>query len=178
MKNIGTAEFNYIDDYSGYFTPAYPGKDENGRSNYYWTNLLYPYLGGSGASMDIFRANVDPTDSVYFCPVQQPNDIEKGGSTNNYPSYGLNCYLGGDTPGTIFAAKISQVKHASKLIMFADVQYTADTPYKGYRVLTTYYFSARHPMTANGNSNVVWGDGHVSQVNTQLAKSSDTILKL
>jgi prepilin-type processing-associated H-X9-DG protein/prepilin-type N-terminal cleavage/methylation domain-containing protein len=175
LKNIGTGEFNYIDDYAGYFTPVYPGKDENGSSAYYWTNLLYPYLGGGGTSRDIFRANVDPADSVYFCPAQQPNEVVKGGSTNDYPSYGLNSYLGGKSTGDL-PTKISIVKSASKLVMFADVQYSTTRPYLGYRILTASYFASRHPMTANGNSNVLWVDGHVSPINTQLAKNSETTL--
>jgi prepilin-type N-terminal cleavage/methylation domain-containing protein/prepilin-type processing-associated H-X9-DG protein len=176
LKNLGTAEMNYIDDFNGWFTPNYPGKDENGSASYYWTNLLYPYLGGSGTSKNIFRANVNPADSVYFCPMQQPNEISKGGASNDYPSYGLNASFGGrytDSPGS---AKLTTVKNTSDIVMFADVQYTIDRPYLGMRVLTGGYFSARHPKTLNGNSNVAWTDCHVSTINTQWAKQNANAL--
>jgi len=174
LKQLALAEIEYSDNYEGWLTPNYPGRDENGSSAYYWTNLLYPGLGGSGTSKNIFRANVDPVNSVYFCPVQQPNEVEKGGATNDYPSYGLNVSLGGRNKDKPQSVKMVAIKKPASIVMFADTQYDATRPLQGFRALTGYYFSARHPKGANGNSNVLWVDGHVSTLNTLWATENAT----
>lgn len=173
LKNLHIAEMSYIGDCFEWFTPAYPGLDEDSHSAFYWTNLLYPYLGGKGTSRDIFRASVNPDNSVYFCPSQVPHDTWNGaihGATNDYPSYGLNVSLGGRN-GRVTATRLGAIKKPSAIVVFADVQYGPDIPLRGYRTLSGYYFSARH--SACNNSNVIWVDGHVSSVNTLWAKAND-----
>jgi prepilin-type N-terminal cleavage/methylation domain-containing protein/prepilin-type processing-associated H-X9-DG protein len=172
LKNLHVSEIAYVNDANGYFTPTYPGRDENDDWAFYWTNLVFPYLGGNGTSTQEFRSKVDPENSVYFCPMQRPNDTPKGGSTNDYPSYALNVSFGGRDKTVPEAGKLVAVTRPSVVAMFADVQYTPSEPNKGFRYLTAYYFSSRHPKTANGSCNIAWTDGHVSKVETQWAKDN------
>jgi prepilin-type processing-associated H-X9-DG protein len=172
LKNLHVAEIAYVNDANGYFTPTYPGRDENDYWAFYWTNLLFPYLGGNGTSCQEFRSKVDPENSVYFCPMQRPNDTKKGGSTNDYPSYGLNVSFGGRDKTVPEAGKLVCVRRPSEVVMFTDVQYSSTKPNLGYRNLTGAYFSSRHPKTANGFCNIAWTDGHVNKVETQWAKDN------
>lgn len=177
LKNLGSAEMNYIGDNQEWFSPSFPGKDEDSHSAFYWTNLTYPYLGGTGTSRDYFRATVNPDNSVYFCQAQRPHDTFNGvidGAINDYPSYGLNASLGGRNAAIAQSVKLTKIKNPSRLAMFADVQYTPDIPLRGFRFLTGFYFSARHPKTPNGNSNVAWADCHVSSVSKPWAVANAT----
>lgn len=166
LRNLCVAEMQYVNDFNERFTPNYPGVDEDGSTHFYWTNLLYPYVGGIGTSKKVFRRNVNPENSVFFCKSQRPFEVKSGGDTwpctNDYPSYGLNASLGGREVTPPKSARLSAVKNMSSVVMFADTQFALDRPHLGFRHLTSAYFSARHPSGENGRMNFSWVDGHVS----------------
>ena len=169
MKNIYFAETSYIGDSNDYITPIAPGRDTNGDNDYYWTNLLSPYLGFDGATKDDFRDKLVVESSMFFCPSQTPRRSTLNlNNFLNYPnsfvSYGLNCFLagGGVTPGYAAAvsAKVSALKKHSKVTLFADSQYNPADRELGYRTLTQAYLTSRHSQGFND----LWLDGHVTKL--------------
>ena len=156
-------------------TPISPGKDTDGNSDCYWTNLLSSYLSFKGNTRNLFTANIVPSKSVYFCPSQIPQSQQQGtGTPCSCPSYGLNGYLagGGVTPGVGSgkSAKLSVISGIRKPVtFFADTEYNGQ-PDKGYRTLTSSYFTARH----TGSFNIGWSDGHLSNTSTAWALANAT----
>ncbi len=175
IKNIYSAELMYTVDSSDYITPISPGKDTDGNSDCYWTNLLSSYLSFKGNTRNLFTANIVPSKSVYFCPSQIPQSQQQGtGTPCSCPSYGLNGYLagGGVTPGVGSgkSAKLSVISGIRKPVtFFADTEYNGQ-PDKGYRTLTSSYFTARH----TGSFNIGWSDGHLSNTSTAWALANAT----
>jgi len=169
MKNLFLAESSYIGDNNDYITPIAPGRDTDGNNDYYWTNLLSPYVGFDGETKNKFRDKVVTENSMFFCPMQTPRRSSLN-LTNflNYPnsfvSYGINCFLagGGVTPGYAAAvsAKLSALKKHSKITLFADTQYRTADPELGFRTLTQAYLTARHSLGFND----LWLDGHASNL--------------
>ena len=176
MKNVYLAEFGYIGDSNEYISPISPGRDTDGNADYYWTNLICPYLNFNGDTKNKFRDNIVPANSVYYCPSQVPQYAQQGvGYPNCYPSYGLNGYLagGGVAPGIdpTKSAKFSVITSPGNVTLFADVQNADAHPEQGYRALTSYYMTGRH-TTMNGN--FTWADGHANTLNKIWAVANAT----
>lgn len=174
IKNIFTAEVGYMGDFNDYISPVGPGRDANGCTDYYWTNLLSSYLNFNGETRNSFRDNIKPSNSVYFCQSQSPQSQQQGvGNPNCYPSYGINGYLagGGVLPGTdpAVSAKASSINQPGKVILFADVQNGSLVPQTGYRTLIAYYFTDRHVQL---KFNAVWLDGHASSISKEWASAN------
>ncbi len=176
MKNICMAETAYLGDSNDYISPIAPGRDANGCTDYYWTNLLSSYLNFDGETRNSFRDNIQPATSVYFCPGQNPQSQRQGvGNPNCYPSYGINGYLagGGVLPGSqpAVSAKASSLTPPGKIALFTDVQNGPTAPQTGYRTVIAWYFTSRHPGL---QLNVVWLDGHISNIRKEWANANVT----
>lgn len=176
IKNIFLAETGYINDANDYISPVAPGRDANGDNDYYWTNLLSSYVGyAAGGTRNSFRDNLKPETLPFFCPTQ---DFRKNTlatvytNPNCYPSYGLNGYIagGGIAPGVDIAhsAKLTAIRKPSAVMIFGDVQFAPTQPERGFRTMTSYYFSDRHSM----GFNCAWLDGHLSKMKQVWAQAN------
>lgn len=170
LKQLGTALNNYIGDNNGFFSPhAYSGNliawcgSRTSSSNPFETKggLLSTYIGNS-----------EEAKSCPDSPQISKTDGMGGGYTNaGSGGYGYNgTYLGKQTtdwssPAYYYPSRITQVKHSSKTIAFADSAGLNDNKdyVQVYSVTTPEVWASpdmhfRHA----GNANVNWVDGHVS----------------
>jgi prepilin-type N-terminal cleavage/methylation domain-containing protein len=149
LKQIGTAQMMYIDNYNGFFTPVYNGTDP-------WSTLL--------ATDSKLPAN------IFICPSMQA----KYQDARFWVHYGLNANnIGSDIRATVSnntPAKLVRIKKASQTIVTLDTVYTTGGLYRGFyscneAMGTSGFPHPRHNDNAQGGTiNIHWADGHASGV--------------
>jgi len=138
LKQIGTAELMYADEYNDFVTPR-AGSASVWGSSTCWANLLAPFSGGDGKVFDC------PTDTRTFKYDQW--DL----------SYGLN-KLTMTNNSNSSSIRLNQVSTPTTNLMVADCDRGAFDSYVVQRANTNYPLSNRHREGVN----VVWFDGHTS----------------
>jgi len=173
LKQLGTALSGYTVDYDGYFSPIETSVDST-----------VAWCGSRSSSNDAFEAEggllfsyLGKSKNIKSCPdspqVSATSDFGDFGSNAGSGGYGYNgTYLGrqGDwgTDQYYYPAKISQIKHNSQTIAFADsaglntskefVQLYSITPPQSMWGGLSPDMHFRH----GGQVSVNWVDGHVS----------------
>ncbi|MBR2624904.1 MAG: DUF1559 domain-containing protein [Lentisphaeria bacterium] len=184
LKQIGTANDMYANDFDDYFVPHAVGGTNPQET---WASLFCCTL----------SLNYIPVDTI-LCPSTPPymNSVEKVRSVAQnykaawawmYTPYGYNWWfpgggqsrIAGGAFGTGKPPKRNQCKNISKLILFADSVNTnssgTPTTVEGIPLCGTAYLasSATSVVTSPGgtvwprhgtSANVAWGDGHVEKI--------------
>jgi len=148
QKQIGLAMFTYASDWNDW---VYPRANSASTTDTQWFNTLNKYINN---------------EEIFNCP----SDEDFAYTAMNL-SYGFNLY-GAATAGnggygyhwthsTYRPVKVIQVTKPSETIYIADSNGNGN--YDGDIYLDRFYAAGGMGDRHNGNINVLWGDGHVSQ---------------
>lgn len=162
MKQLGVANFSYIDNNDGYLPHA--GEAQKTKLTYpnmSWKALLAEHL---GVPTPLTKANLEK--GVYNCPSQMDRNCGDSAMGDNgfYGGYGWNYfYLGWldtDMGGKPAWYSFREIKTPSQTIILGD---SADDFSNAYEPFFLYfnsidYITIRHQQGGNW----LWGDGHVN----------------
>ncbi len=179
MKQIGTAQCSYSNDFNGRIPLTMEGSESSGRV---WDYFMLPYFAGT----QISNAVESLANPIYHCPsVNQDQNSYKAGLT-----YAQNYRVGGllnTGLGTRDAIPLSRIRRPSEYLGVAETNYTnrcysvvLTNSYDGYFQYNTsavYYCMTVSVMWHDKTANCLWLDGHTSnERNSSDLKSSTEYL--
>lgn len=171
-KQIGQVFFNWAGDHDGYMlglntpspykAPFGPGTKPAG---YSWSYILVKegYFN--------FQKAPTPAGTIFGCPSWTPGSTATVESATDWrlsdPNYGYNAYWLGWTSGTDhYFHRITQIERPTDTIAFTDSN-------MGIYSLPHWTIAYLPKFRHGKNTNVLWGDGHVSsQTDMELLKHS------
>ena len=161
LKQIGTQWNMYVQDYDDSFVPYYYSKVG------YWYSNLSKQITKQG--VPVTTAPKKPSSNSIFCCPANDMLVTGSGPYIYAVGYAMNYYCGqGPSGWVVTVPKLPQVKNTSNKIIISDA---GRTTYNGYPTIQTYVDPAGKNTTRigyaihNGNSNMLFVDGHTAQQN-------------
>jgi len=158
LKQLGLAMELYKDDYDSYYTPAGPEGYSVSATKRPWAYML--------------TKNKYTNENMFYCPSAAYLSYYGNPGTGYkwmYISYGINYYDVGTVTYNGPPAKANQIKDPSNTILIGDA-WDPQSNWGSYRLIDTTN-AGTYPGTVGmlfdfhrKRSNIVWCDGHVSNV--------------